>query len=245
MSDTSEPQVAAETLALVPPAQSGFVTGEAQGITDEDGYTSVLLDGPPDLVDDDDTDESTTNTAMPMQTLVRGLARGERCVVLTTAAGAAYALPFANGLIGAASIPGGETDIAVVSTDAEPIALLEVEAEVLWPGHLVTIEINAYIQSGAAGNVLIGRIERTDADGTVVEVGRFLRASQVANNETMQVGIPVDDVDPAPGVYTYTPTIQAGTTGWSIILDPSTTPETAASMKVIDHGPLPTGATRA
>jgi hypothetical protein len=243
---TDIPLVSAELLALAgkggPPPK--LYTGSAEGVTSEDGATSVRVKTAADVFDEE-TDSEDLNPPVEAITLIRPVSAGEEVLVLQdVASGAAYVVPYASGLIGVASIPGGEPDVAVVSTSPVSITDLEAEAEILWPDHLIEIQVNAYISSGGAANTLIGRVMREDEDGVSVEVGRFLRSNQVGNNQTIQVGVPVHDVAPEPGVYSYRPSIEAAVTGWSIILSPGSTPETAASLTVYDKGALPTTAAR-
>ncbi len=232
---------ALQTSGVAPVYNVGTVTSG----TDEDGDCQVLVDGPIDISDDDTEDVG--NEPVTARCWATPVSQGTRVRVCTNPDGTTDVVGAGGGqpcLIGIATIPGGETDVAVVSTAQVAISDLEASAEVLHPGHAVQVTVNVHLSSGAASNTLVGRVIRRDDEGNLTEVGRFLRSSAMGNNETIQAGVPVTDWDPEPGVYTYYPTVQASATGWSVILDPATTPDTAASLTVTDLGPLPPGAAR-
>jgi hypothetical protein len=222
-----------------------FWVGDALTGTDEDGQVIVLVDGPDPTTTDDELTTDDANQPIIARCWGNSVATGERVNLVSLPDGSTWVVGSTAGqprCIGASAIPGGATDIAIVSTSAVPITDLETEAQVLHPGHLIGIDVNVYLESGAATNLLIGRVRRQDEDGNTEEVGRFLRSNQMGANETIQAGPRVYDWDPEPENYIYFPTVQASDTGWSIILDPSTTPLIAASLVVTDLGPLPASA---
>lgn len=216
--------------------------GTAESNTDEDGTVQVTVDAP----ESEGASDEDTPTDLPITARCWGryVAQGERVHGLFSA-GTAYVVGSGGDggegqpdTIGAASIE-PTTDIAIASTAQVQISGLEAECSVLHPNHLVEINVNVHLQSGAAANLLTGRVIRIDSEGDEVEVGRWLRNSALANNQTVQGGVPVFDFAPDPGDYIYVPSVQASVTGWSLILSPATSPLTVASCVVTDRGPLP------
>lgn len=221
--------------------------GTAQGVTDEEGVTLVLVDGPAGAVAEEDVSDDDANVPVECQTIGQPVANGQRVWVASLPNGATVVLGSPGGqpgLLGHASIAGGVANQTFVSTSAKTLVGLEAEVEVLWPDHEISVDVSAQFQSNGANNVLTGRIMRTDEEGNTVEVGRFLRSSAMASGETIQAGVTVKDYAPEPGVYVYYATCQATVTGFRLITNPGTTPLTAAAMDVLDLGALPTSTLR-
>lgn len=219
-------------------------TAQAASYTDADGDVEVILDGLDTSSGADDDEDLGANTACFARVLCGPVAMDERVATVTTPDGGLYVVGSMGGqprCVGLAAIAGGAADVAVASTLPIGIDDLRAEYTVAQPNHLFRFDTSIYLQSGGAANTLIGRIRREDPDATTVEVGRFLRSTGLANNETVMAGVSVFDVAPDTGVYTAWPSVQASVTGWSIILNPSTTPLWAASLAVMDCGPLPPG----
>jgi hypothetical protein len=226
---------------------AAYMTGVTVSNTAEDGTVQVLVDRP-ETAAVTDPDLVTANVPQVARCWGRYVAQDER-VRLEFVGGTLSVVGSGGGdgsmgqpdILGAASIA-PTTDVPVASTVATAIPLLDCEGcQVLHPNHLIRVEINIHLQSEAAANTLTGRVIRTDDEGIDTEVGRFLRSNQMGNNETIQAGVPVRDFAPEPGTYTYSFTVQAAVTGFSIILDPATSPLWAATASVEDRGPLPPG----
>jgi hypothetical protein len=219
-----------------------LLTGTATSNTDEDGTVQVEIDGPDTVTAS--TEDDPTNEPIYARCVAGYVAQDERVHVLFSG-GTAYVIGSGGDggegqprTIGAASIE-PQTDVAILGTAQTMVPLLAAESTILHPGHLIEICVNMHLQSGAASNTITGRVIRTDADGVDVEVARFCRESALANNQTIQVGVPVFDFAPEPGTYSYTPSLQASSTGLTIVLDPATSPLVVASCIVKDQGPLP------
>jgi hypothetical protein len=224
-----------------------FWVGDALTGTDEDGQVMVLVDGPDPTTTDDELTTDDANQPIIARCWGNSVATGERVNLVSLPDGSTWVVGSTAGqprCIGVSVIAGGAADVPVFSTAATPITDLETEAQVLHPDHLIGIDVNVYLESAADTNILVGRVRRQDEDGNTVEVARFLRSNQLSNNQTLVAGVRVYDYAPEPENYIYFPTVQAQTTGWALILDPATTPETAASLVVTDLGPLPPSATR-
>ncbi len=236
---------AAEILTQVPGLPPRFSVGDAVTGTDEDGQVQVLVDGPDSSSTDEDTTDGDANQPIIARCWGNSVAQGERVNVVTLPDGSSWVVGSTAGqprCIGASAIPGGATDVTIVSTAATAISDLDTDAGVKHPSHLVGVDVNVFLQSNGANNTLVGRVRRIDEDGTSSEVGRFLRSTDMANNQTIEAGVRVYDWAPEPGQYTYRATVQAAVTGWTMILSPNTTPEVAASLVVSDLGPLPDSA---
>jgi hypothetical protein len=219
-----------------------YGTGTAQGYTDEEGEVDVLLDGPPSTSPDEDDTSADANQPVKASVICGSVALGEKVRTVYTPDGSVFVVGSMGGqpkVIGAALIEGGNTDIAVVSTTPEAITDLRAEVTIQHPGHLIRIDTNIFLQSGGASNILTGRVRREDETGATVEVGRFLRSSAMGLNQTIMAGVPCFDYAPDPGAYVYWPSVAADVGGWSIILDPASTPLVAAALVVTDCGALP------
>jgi hypothetical protein len=224
-----------------------FSVGDALTGTDEDGQVLVLVDGPDQAITDEDVTDEDANQPIIARCWGNSVATGERVNLVSLPDGSTWVVGSTAGqprCIGASSIPGGTADIPVFSTSPERITDLDCDAQVLHPGHQIAIDVNIQLESAANANTMVGRVRREDEDGNNVEVGRFLRSNQLSVNQHFQVGPRVIDWDPEPEFYTYFVTVEASTTGWALILNPSSTPETAASVTVTDLGPLPASAHR-
>ncbi len=222
-----------------------FSTGLAETGTDEDGIAVVLVDGPDTIVGEDDASEGDPNQPVLARCWGNSVATGERVNVVTLPDGSTWVTGSTAGqprCIGATAIAGGTADIPVFSTAPERITDLDTEAQILYDGHQIAIDVNVQIESAANTNTLIGRVRREDEDGNNEEIGRFLRDNQLNVNQTIQANGRVIDWSPEPENYIYFVTVEASDTGWALILNPSSTPLYAASLTVTDLGPLPAGA---
>jgi hypothetical protein len=222
-----------------------FSTGEVQAGTDEDGVAVVLVDGPESIVGEEDITEDDPNQPVLARCWGNSVATGERVNVVTLPDGSTWVAGSTAGqprCIGVTTIPGGAADVPVFATTEERISDLDTEAQILYDGHAIAVDVNVHLESLAATNTLIGRVRREDEEGNFADVGRFLRSNQMGANETIQCGPRVMDWSPEPGVYQYFVTVEASDVGWAVILN--ITANTAASVTITDLGPLPTSATR-
>lgn len=221
-----------------------LATGTAVSNTNEDGTVQVLVDGPVGAGTDD---PDAPNADAVIARCVAGYVAQDERVVLLVSGGTVYVVGSGGDgsegqprTLGAASIA-PTSNIPVGVTSAVPITALTADAQVLHPGHLIEVNVNVHLTSNGANNTLTGRVIRQDSEGVNVEVGRFLRSSQMGNGETIQAGPTVFDFAPEPGPYVYFPTVQASVGGWTLILSPATSPLVVASLVVADLGPLPVG----